>query len=444
MSVPIDEYFLNLIRADDRLKEFEYDFGLGLISKSLDFKINTTLTTIQNEIKELYYPTLERNLLAHLLYKVGYIRFKKPLQVKTTLLSDDDVDLDKDDRFSDGKDLYLLDDSISLEADKETEVTLTLKEKYTLDEVEIKDSTLFFKIPLNNVTYKELVNFEVYKDDKKLIYSQNFVKDESEVSIEIINDGTLQLVILLHNEKALNLDNGDKLKVNYYLSTDTKICPTNLAIIEDGDYNLVCKNIKVNKNYQSPMSLNDMAEMIKFGRKNLGDICLNEDYRQFLYKNINNLKELKVWQEREENKEYNNPSISNINKVFCSYITTDNETYNEEINKEIKNFIFNELYGKEVIIREANLIQLNLSVIIKTNDSYSETLSNTIKNEIVGIYDDLHTKIDENIIYRKVFEILVKNLKVFSLNVYLSDKGHYKNNKFFELKSENINIAFKE
>jgi len=443
MSVPIDEYFLNLIRADDRLKDFEYDFGIGLISKSLDFKINTTLATIQNEIKELYYPTLERNLLAHLMYKVGYIRFKKPLQIRATLLSNDDIELDKDYRFSDGKDLFLLDNSIKLEAGIETDVTLTLKEKYTLNNVEIKESNLFFKIPLN-VTYKELVEFEVYKDGIKLEYSQNFVKDEADVSIEIIEDGTLQLVVMLHNENGLNLDNGDTLNVNYYVSTDTKICPDNLAIIEDGDYNLVCKNLKVESNYQSPMSLQDMADMIKYGRKNLGDICLNEDYRQFIFKNIPNLKALKVWQEREENLEYYDPNISNINKVFCAYITQDDKTYDEKINKDIQNFIFNELYGKEVVIKEANLIQLNVTIIIKTDESYSDTLVNSIKNQIIGLYDDLHTKIDEDTIYRKTFELLVKNMNIFSLSVFLSEKGDYRNNKFFEIKSENINIAFKE
>jgi len=441
MALQFDEYFLSLIRSDDRLKDFENDFGLALISKSLDFKINKTLAVINDNIKEMYYPTLESTLLANLLYRVGYIRFKKPMKLSVNIVPNEDYTLAKYTRFSDGKDLYLLDNETNILANTDNEIQLTLLERIELGVKNVENSNLYFKIELG-VSYKDLVSFDVLIDEKPLKYSQNFIDLESELSIETDLDGMLSLVVLLGNESANNIKNGDELDVSYTITTDTKEAPNGISIITSG-YDTVCKDIKVIENYTPPLSITEMQNMIKFGRKNIGDICINEDYKQFILKNIGNIAHLKTWQEKEENEEYNSSSISNINKVFVSYITQDNKTLDEYTSSQIQKLIYNNLYGKECIIRESIIVDLSVSIVIKTQDNYSNLAYDNIKNSIVGVYDDLENKISEKTIYADIFKTIHNMFDVFELNVYLSDKGTYKNAKFFNVSSENISISFR-
>jgi hypothetical protein len=435
----IDEYFLNLIKSDDRLKEYENDLGIGLISKSLDFKINKTLSIIEDEIRELYYPTLESTLLANLMYRVGYLRFKNPLKVKLDVTSNDDVTLEKFSRFTDGQDLYLLANEINISSNTPTQVTLSLEERIVSNDIEIKDANRYFYYDLG-ATYKDITKVDIYFNNNKLIYSQNFVDFDSEFSIECDINGYLKVVVLLGNEEANLLKNGDILSIETFISSDTSTTPDNMAII-GSDYNIVCNNIFTYENYMPYLSIDEMKNMIKFGRKNIGDICLNEDYRQFILKNVGNIAYIKVWQEREEILEFNN-STSNINKVFVSYITLSNEVRNFDIDTQINNLFFKNLYGKEVVIRDANIVDVSVTIVIKTQENFTNIAYDNIKNNIIGVYDGKSKQISKNSIYAETFREVTKMFGVFELSIYMSDLGSYKNNKFYRILSENISVKF--
>jgi len=436
----IDNYFLAQIKNNPVLKDFENDLGLGLISKSLEFKINRTLEEIQKEIRELYYPQYETTLLAQMMYKVGYLRFKKPLEVYADVVSDEDVLLPRHTRFSDGVDVYYLPYEIFLPANVTTKINLTLQDVYKFD-VTVDEGTVFFKIP-TNYTYKDLVGANIFRGEEQLVYSQNFVKMEADYTYEIIHDGTFQLCVLLENKRGLNIQKGDNLTVELIISSDTQEPPENLNIIESGfDMVSPCSNVTLKSNYKPYMSLDEISDMLRYGRKNIGDICLNEDYRQFILQNFAEIYQLKVWQEKEEEEE-SGTGISHINKVFLSYIKYDGTTGDIGLDTRITQYVQEQIYGKEVVIRDALIFPLSVTITIETNDIFDDSLEQTIKNNISGYYDDIHEPITNDIIYGKTFKVLSENLKFFSLTTFLSDKGAYENRKYFKIHPNDITITF--
>jgi hypothetical protein len=374
------------------------------------------------------------------MYRVGYLRFKKPLEVYADVISSEDVLLPRYTRFSDGVDVYYLPYEIFLPANVSTKISLTLQDVYSFS-TSVSESTLYFKIP-TNYTYKDLVGANVYRNGEQLKYSQNFVDMEADYTYEITSDGKFQLCILLKNYRGMNIEVGDTLDVEIIVSTDTTEAPENLNIIESGFTSVSpCSNVVLKSNYKPYMSLDEMADMIRYGRKNIGDICLNEDYVQFIYKNFSEIFKLKVWQEKEEEEE-NGTAISSINKVFVSYLKWDGTTGDIELDSRIIQYVQEQIYGKEVIVRNALVFPLQVTVLIETNDIFDNSLEQTIKNSVSGYYDDIHTPINNDVIYAKTFDVLRENLKYFTLSTSLSDKGAYENRKYFNIKPADVTVTF--
>lgn len=441
MNNNYDEYFYNLIKNDEKLKPFKQDLGLLLISNALDYKIKKTTEIISNEIKENYYPTRLETLIAYSMYRIGYFRFKKPLKLYIDCVNQTDKDMDIYSKFSDGQSIFITKQAYSLKANKKQTIEVIQQERYTKT-VTISNGKIYSYIDLN-LSYKDITEIRIFKDDEELIYSQNFVNDEADYSYEMNMDGNLSIVVLLGNKNGQNIQIDDDLDIEYYISNDLNIKPENLGIIED-DYDLVINNIRIKENFEPFFDKEYMQQLVKYGRKNLGDITLNEDYRQFILKNVANIQVLKVWQEREETKQ-NGYDLANINKVFVCYIDTDNNpsknevSFNQsEMSRNITNAVQKYNYGKEVRIRKAIIKDLRVTIIVKTDEKFN---GEYLKDLITGYYDDIHKKIDDSIIYNKVFSSLKNQLSVFHLRTYLSRKDKYMNEKIFRIKSENVNVV---
>lgn len=441
MAIEKEQFFLDLVRNNPILKDFENDLGLILIAKSLNFKITEALQDESKFISNLYNPTTENELLAFLMYKVGYIRFKKPLQIKALITNKDvsSIILNKDTKFTDGQNVYFLNDAVSLDTNIPKDAYFTLKEKY-VKEVQLNSNKVFFHIPLGT-TYKKFVECEVkaLKNGSLLEYSQNFIKLESEVSYEIDLQGNMSAVIQLANTFANNLTQGDILEVTTIVSGDITTQPRGLSIIQSG-YNLGIDNISIHQNYNPPMDIDEMQDYIKFGRKNLGDLVLNEDFRQFFLTNIPNLEVIKVWQERTKTVEYT-PDISYINKVFCCYIDKQGSNNNPQIDIDMKKIFNDYMSSREIIIERTEIFPITVFITIKTNEVFYESYKNEIKSNLVGYYDDIHKILNQTISYKKVFEIVVSKLKVFSIDLAISDKQAFSNTKIFHISDANVNIV---
>ena len=237
------------------------------------------------------------------------------------------------------------------------------------------------------------------------------------------------------NKDGLNIKLGDVLSVKIITAPDTIEVPSNLAIIESG-YNVAIPLISKHESHTSPMSILEMQDMVKFGRKNNGDIVVNEDYRQFIKLAVGGIEEVKVWQEREETLEVGY-QIENINKVFVSYIGTDNNT---SLNSEIINTIQTHIYGKPVTIKEAIVVPINVSVVITTEEGVGSATQYKIKDAIKGYYDDRHRALEQGKLYGAVYKVVSEDLNDFTIDVSSTDKGLYKNRNFFHISDENISI----
>ena len=433
MAIPENTYFDALIKADNNLNFFKSDLGLKLISANLEYKIDYTQQKLSKDMKEMYFPEEEFTLLAHLLYRIGYIRFKRPLKINANITSGSEAQLAEGTRFTDGQDIYYLDEFAKFDANETREVTLTNSKQY-VKEYTVTDAILYYKIP-TNVTYKDLQSVEIKRNGISLKYSQLFVKYDSEYSYEIQSDGFVYVVILLGNTNGLNIQLEDVLTAKIITAPDTVEVPNNLSIIENG-YDLAIPEISLNQSYSAPMTIDDMKEMVQFGRKSRGDIVLNEDYRQFILIGVGGIKEVRVWQEREETEEVGY-KIENINKLFVSYI---GEIDNVSLDNEIINTIQDNIYGKPVTIKEAIIVPINVSILLKSNESISSATTQKIKDEIKGYYDDVHRVLDESRIYASVFKVVSTDINDFLINVSITNKGNFKNRNFFEILASNISI----
>jgi hypothetical protein len=432
------EYFKQQINNNEIFKNLENDTGVIFLENSTDYKINKAVETINQQLEEVTQPKSELFLLAHLLYRTGYMKLPQPLTIRAIINSDDDINLKQYSRFTDGENIFLLANSRQIQADTDVECEFSCMERYT-KEITIDNGNLFFYIPLN-ITYREIAKVEILKDNKALKYSQNFIDFDSEYSYEINSDGYMQVVILLNNEKANNLKLDDKLTINYFVLNDRVKLPDGLSIIETG-YNIIVKDIQPLTPLYKGLTLQDMSNIVKYGRANIGDLCINEDYYQFIMKNIKNILVLKVWQEQEEAKEVQT-DISNINKVFLCYVTNDGLIRDTLIDEKITNLIQTQIYGKEVIIRDTNIYDLTLTIIIETKALYDSSIKSDILAYNIVYFDDLKNKINQELIYGTIFKLLDKKLneQPFILQIHLSDKGDARNNKIYRLLNENIQI----
>lgn len=437
--IEITEYLKQRIENDELLKDFQNDLGIIVIENSLEFKTSSILEKIKGELKETLAPKSELFLLAHLLYRTGYIKLPSPLKIKANIISDDTVYIPKNTEFTDGENIFLLENNLQLQADTLTEMKLQCAEIFKKT-VTIDSGNLFFYIPLN-VKYNELANVKLFYNKQELKYSQNFVDFFAEWSYEVFEDGFVKVVVKLKNDYSNNLQIGNDLEIEIYTLKARKDAPDNLAIIENG-YNTVVSDIILTENYNQGLTLQDMKDIVKYGRGNIGDIITNEDYYQMILKHLKgDLKVLKIWQEKEEAEE-TVTDIFNINKVFVCYVDKDDNVRNATIDEIITAGIEKYIYGKEVVIRDTNLIDLNVTIDININAGYDNTIKTEIREQLTGYYDDIKNKIDVDTIYAQVFRILDDYFKKepFKLKVLLSDKGDYRNRKVYRLLDNSISI----
>jgi hypothetical protein len=437
--VSIEKILYDKISSDENLKDYKKDLGLALVSQEVDFKIKETERILLNEIREQYNPTSTFYALVNLLYRVGYIRFKKPLNVNVDIFSNRYTYIKKYSRFTDGKNVYISTKDNIVQENSLTTVDVECSEIFKKN-ITIDNGVLYSYFD-TKIHFTEFVRCEIFKNSTEVKYSQHFIDDSADYSIEVSADGIVRIVFRLNNENGLELTIGDKLDINTFLSYDNSELPKSLQIIEDG-YDLKIDNISLSENYESMPNLDEMLSMVKYGRKNIGDLCVNEDYRQFIKKNVSGIKILKVWQEREENAEVGS-DVSNINKVFCSYLLNDETTNDSEVNKKIVDTIQKGIYGKECIVKPSEIRDLVLNITISTDESYSKSLQDLIRSSLIDYYDNVYSKISKEIAYKKVFKVLIDNLEYFELSVLMSELGELFNPTIFRITSDNILISFK-
>jgi hypothetical protein len=440
------EYFLSLIASDDKLKDFKDDLGLLLLAKDLEYKVDISREDIKDAIKQVYAPDKEDTLLAHLALRTGYLRFKKPLKIRCELTSNDAVALDKDTRFTDGNYVYYLDDYVALPAGIPKTVTMTLKEVHTIEQT-LDKGTIYSHIPLP-ITYKECIGIRCFNGDTELTYSQNFAKWGSHFSIETLKDTKLQVVLKLEDDEIKEdgtvipslVKLGETIKVQYETSFDVDTPPDGVTIIETG-YDIVADNIRIAQNYQPPLNKEDMQYLIRYHRKNLGDLVLNEDFRQLFIREVEPLKVIKVWQQREEAK-YAGFNTNQINTVYVCYITQDNNTRKAEVDEQLKRVLEDAIYGRNLVIRDASIINIEVNITIKTHEAYSALLQDEVIDAIVGYYDDTTKPISKTRILQTIIPILNKNLNIYELDFDMTDKGDYAPRKIYKI--ETVNITFED
>ena len=439
------EYFLDIIKKNDKYSGFESDLGIILMAETLDFKINQVEERRAFNIQELSYPQTEEILLAKLLYEVGYVRFTLPLVVQCFLTSQETITLYGGFEFTSGDNLFMLDETIlTLTAGEPTLCHATLQQVHK-EEITLSHNRVYSK-HVTGFSYKEIHKIQVSKDGELLKYSQNFIDYDADYSYEI-DPLTNNVVILFlkENDKGKNLKGGEVLELSVFTTSSNEDAPEGLAPIDNTQ--LVVDNIIISQNYRPPLGIEEMQHIIRYGRKSNGDLILNEDYRQHIMKNVSGLLFLKVWQEKEENLE-TGADISNINKIFYSYIlegdetTPDSERVNNlAINTQIQKTIGDAVIAKETIFKEAIIVTLNLNINITTEETHILNTDKVVKSALVGYYDDSIKLISQAQVYKKVFTSLKNKLNVFDLTVEMDNKGIKHNQIIYKLDKDSVNVT---
>jgi len=195
-------------------------------------------------------------------------------------------------------------------------------------------------------------------------------------------------------------------------------------------------NIVKISNYEKYMSLEEMQDLLKYNRDAGHTLVHNENYHAYLMNNVNGIEMLKVWQEYDELRE--NPNTNTINKIYLSYISTNNVNLDTQITEAIHRAV----YGKPVIVRTPKIIEVGVFVTVESRSIIPTTVIGTIKENLIGYYDDSIKKFNKDYIYRKIKDALFDTRDI-SVNIQLSDKGSFKNNAFYLLNAENISINIK-
>ncbi|HIP19657.1 MAG TPA: hypothetical protein EYG70_00865, partial [Sulfurimonas sp.] len=157
------EYFLDIIKKNDKYSGFESDLGIILMAETLDFKINQVEERRAFNIQELSYPQTEEILLAKLLYEVGYVRFTLPLVVQCFLTSQETITLYGGFEFTSGDNLFMLDETIlTLTAGEPTLCHATLQQVHK-EEITLSHNRVYSK-HVTGFNYKEIHKIQVSKD----------------------------------------------------------------------------------------------------------------------------------------------------------------------------------------------------------------------------------------------------------------------------------------
>ena len=433
----ITDYFSSLVASDPRLEQYTNDLGIISLGNELGFKIDDALSNIRNQFTEFYEPTSEVVLLAKLMYELGYMRFQKPLTVSLTIKSDADITIDKYQRFTDGIHIYIIMESISLVADTESVIELSRGTIRTVSSI-VEIDSLYHKIPLNT-TYRRIFNVESNRGEETLEYSQSFISESSDTSLEVDVSGNLSIIARRANTNGSNILLGDTITVDVFETEATDTIPTSMAVIGIAD--IICTEIVKIGNYEPYLSISDMQRILKFNKNINNSIVYNEDYKGLIRAKIGGISHLKVWQQEDEDIE-NGTLECNINKVFCSYIPT---VEGENLDSFITGLIGSTVYGKFTIIRTPVVYPITVSVFIVNNSkkSIAQVKQDEVKNALSGYYDDVEKRLTKAILYKIIVNILVDH--DIDVDIVMSDKStEFINALFYNIDPSTTTISVVE
>lgn len=439
MQIEASEFFKNLVFTNYPLAKADY--GIAILAKDLEFKINEANKDIADRIKQIYSPTEESILLSYLAYKTGYVRFKKSITVSFIVTSTTDLNIEKNTILGDGNFIYYVDNFTYAKANVPTLVTATLKE---VEEKEVTISTgSIFSHALIDITYKECVGIRVFRNSRELIYSQNFTALKSHYSIEFLADSKIQIVFKLKETIDDDLvEIGDKVTIEYAVAPDVTTPPKGISFLDMSlDLNSVIEDVALVSHYTPPLEIEEMKYLVMFNRKNLGDLALNEDFRQLFKAGVPNVPYLKIWQQREE-AIVEGFRCRDINRVFVCYLKSDETDNDPLINEFLRDIFYSHIYGRYLEIRRTTIVDLEVKVLVTTNDMFNPKIKDLIIKELYGIYDNIEKVISKTVVVDKVMNILRENLKLYEVDIFLSSLGTYFPSIMFRIKQESFSIEF--
>ena len=430
----IANFFEQKIKENPLLSNYFNHYGFRALSSVIGYKVDKALQDMESILYEFYSPESERILLSKLMYEIGYIRFQQPLSIIANIQSDSNLLLYRGQKYTDGANLYIQKNDVQLYSKIPTDIELELG-SMDIKHVKVDKHTLYYKIPLYK-SYRELYKIEIFdKRDRELIYSQQFLKDKADYSLEIKLDGTMQIVVRLNNTNGLNIRYGDSLRVQIYTTTSIDEEPTSLQMIGSNANKVQVNYIIKKSNYKPYMTREEMKDILLYNKNINNSLIYNEDYRRYIISQVRDIEHIKVWHEQDEVKENGfNPCMTN--GVFISYISADNKNLDREIISAINEAV----YGKNVVIKRPIIQHIGIKIRLTNNIRRRIPLSTLtqIKSTLIGYYDDIYTPITKEVVYTQIKKA-VENLNV-DIDIEVSSKGVFKNAKFFFVEEEDINI----
>ena len=386
----------------------------------IDYLVDDAVNYLVDKQDEHYLPTTEVVLLSRLMYEVGYIKLAKAKEVELELHSHADgvSTIMKYSHFSDGTDIFYNTEDIPIVNSRTPKVVLRSGQHSRI--IKKIDGSLYTKIQLD-VPYRELGGVKLFKGDVELKYSQAFTDDEADYSLEILYSGMMQVVI-----RKVNLSVGDDIEVNIF----TCIPPVHSKTVGlqhiELPINSISETVAVVSEYEPPMTLEEMSDVILYNKNINNTLVYNENYKDFLLANIPKIKLLKVWHEDKE------PSMCAINKVFVSYLSVDGSNLDDLITQAINRAV----YGRVVVVRPP-LIQ-KISVKVTIIDNIRRKLPPRTKGNIIKLISRYYLEINKE----KVYRIIADELKRHDTDIILkvSQKGLEEPNKFYLVEEDLVEL----
>ena len=407
------------------LSPLKEDFGVQTIAYESAFKIDEVGNTFGAKLTEFYRPESEIVLLSRLMYEIGYLRFQKPLRIQTTVKSELQQEVTRWARFTDGVSVFMTENATVLEKDTPQKISLVLGTRREFTQVVDKD-VMYFKIPLKT-TYRKMYDFNIYRDNKKIEWSQGFIKDSADVSLEVDIDGNIIVVVRLNNVHGKNIVHGETLTIEVFETTPSDTVPKNLALI--GALHTVCEEISKERSYEPYLSILDMANIILYNKNINNSLVYNEDFKGHILAHIQGIEAIKVWQQEEEDKE-TGAKECNVNKIFCSYIP---KISGQSFDTQITDLIKSSVHGRFIFVKNPMINEVVVSIYITNNTKkfIPDMLKKKLQDTISGHYDGRGRILTSNTIYKET----VKVLDDYDLDIHIEigNKDIYKNNIFYKV-----------
>jgi hypothetical protein len=362
-------------------------FPHQLYLKEINYAIEDAKRFYETLQDEYFYPTSEVMLLARLMYEIGYLRFAKPRRIEARLIAaDEDVEVEAFKLFTDGSMVYHTPEKITVPSDSSVPIELLQSQTHIYSFV--LDTSLFPKFKLD-FTYTEIAYVRCFIDDRELEYSQGFISHTAEFSLEILYDGYIQIAF-----RKIDIKEGDTIRI---VVATTQPPPADTVKVSLIDGRVESEGVALINEYEPPMSLDEMRDIILRNRNINNSLIYNEDYYNFILAHVQGIDKLKVWHEEKE------WSDCAINKVFISFILKD-ETQRAEKEEEVRRLITNAVYGRVVVIKPPVIRKLSLSITII--DNIKKVIPERVREEVKEGVGGYYVTLTEEIIYRKVAEIL--------------------------------------